>query len=155
MRIDSLLRRLTRWSPTLAPSLYDLFPNSNVLPRSLPRFEIVPVEAIVGTMRSPSNTTAEFLPIRPLRTRHWRHDWRRVLDAQEQLVTLPPVDLLKVGPCYFVVDGHKRVAAARKTGAAVDANVVELRLPAPVGAWTEHSARRGAGAAAAACPAPA
>ena len=41
---------------------------------------------------------------------------------------LPPVDLIKAGGRYFVVDGHKRVAAARRIGAMLDANVVELRL---------------------------
>jgi ParB-like chromosome segregation protein Spo0J len=47
------------------------------------------------------------------------------------VVNLPPVQLLKVGTQYFVVDGHKRVAAARRTGAVVDAIVVELRPHAP------------------------
>jgi hypothetical protein len=127
MHLGVVLTRLRGRKPGLAPSLYDLIPHANALPRSLPRAEVVPVEAIAGTVRHPSNTTAEFLPIRPLRTTHWQHKWRRVLEAHEQLVALPPVELIKVGPRYFVVDGHKRVAAARRTGAPLDAVVVELR----------------------------
>jgi len=130
MLIDSLFAWAMRWR-RLAPSLYDVVPHADALPRSLPRVEFVPADTIVGTVRYPSNTTHDFLPIRPLRTSHWKDQWRRILDAHEKLIGLPPVELLKVEAQYFVVDGHKRVAAARRIGAAVDAIVVELRrLPA-------------------------
>ena len=43
---------------------------------------------------------------------------------------LPPVELIKFGDDYWVVDGHNRVAAALYTGQdEVDAVVQELRLP--------------------------
>jgi hypothetical protein len=129
MHIDTVLRRLPSWSPALARSLYDVVPYANLLPRSLPRADIVPVEAITGTVRHPSNTTADFLPIGPLRTPAWHNSWQRILDGYERMAPMPPVDLIKVGSWYFVVDGHKRVAAARKVGAALDAIVVELHLP--------------------------
>jgi hypothetical protein len=129
MHIGSFLTRLPGWPARLAPSLYDLIPHADALPRSIPRPEVVPVDAIAGTVRQPSNTTADFLPITSLRTTHWKHDWLRILEAQENMASLPPVELIKVGRQYFVVDGHKRVAAARRIGAALDAMVVELRLP--------------------------
>ena len=134
MHITSILKWLPGWRPRLAPSLYDLIPHADALPRSIPRTEALPAEAITGTVRHPSHTTTSFLPIRPLRTEHWKDDWRRILEAYEKLLFLPPVDLIKVGPHYFVVDGHKRVAAARRIGAALDAIVVELRLPSAAAA---------------------
>jgi hypothetical protein len=100
----------------------------------MPRVELVPAEAITGTTRYPSTLTADFLPRPEQRTAHWRHDFQRILAAQEDLAVLPPVELLQVGDRYFVVDGHKRVAAARRTGAILDAIVVELRAPQSIGA---------------------
>ena len=102
----------------------------------MPRVELVPAEAITGTTRYPSTLTADFLPRPEQRTTHWRHDFQRILSAQESLAVLPPVELLQVGDCYFVVDGHKRVAAARRTGAVLDAIVVELHAPkAAAASW--------------------
>ena len=124
-----LVERIGR-RPRMAPSLYEVLPQANVLPRSIPRTEVVPADAIVGTVRMPSNTTADLLPLPHLRRSHWKDDWRRVLDAQEKLAILPPVDLIKVDARYFMIDGHKRVAAARRVGGVVDAVVVELQ-PAP------------------------
>jgi hypothetical protein len=128
-RIGRSIRRLAARNPQLAPSLYDLLPQADRLPRSLPRTELVPADAIVGTVRHPSNTTAELLPLPHLRGSHWRDDWRRILQAQEALTVLPAVDLVKVDSQYFVVDGHKRAAAARRVGGFLDANVVELHPP--------------------------
>jgi hypothetical protein len=128
MDVRSFFRRWWRTADA-APSLYDRVPRADVLPRSMPRVELVPAEAVVGTTRQPSTLTADFLPRREQRTKHWRHDFQRILTAQEELVVLPPVELVKVGCDYFVVDGHKRVAAARRTGAVLDAVVVELHPP--------------------------
>ena len=91
---------------------------------------VVPIEAIVGTARHPSQTTAEFLPLPQLRGANWQSRWQRIQAATEQLVILPPVELLQVGDEYWVVDGHNRIAAALRNGAAaVDADVTELLLP--------------------------
>lgn len=125
MDIRTVINRL-RHRRDRAPSLYDLVPHADALPRSLPRVELVPAEEVVGTTRQPSTLTADFLPRPEQRTAHWRHDMGRILAAQEDLTVLPPVELLKAGCGYFVVDGHKRVAAARRTGAVLDAIVVEL-----------------------------
>ncbi len=50
----------------------------------------------------------------------------------------PPIDVVQVDGAYFVVDGHKRVAAARHSGVEViDANVTRLDVAAPVDAGTQ------------------
>jgi hypothetical protein len=127
MHLGSLLKWPTSRSPGLAPSLYDVLREANSVPRSLPRAEVVAADEIAGTTRYPSNTTSDFLPVPAFRTKHWRDNWRRMIEAQERNVAMPPVELVKLGPRYFVVDGHKRVAYARRVGAVLDAVVVELR----------------------------
>jgi hypothetical protein len=129
MQIRALAHRFGRRHAGRVPSLYDELPKADSLPRSTPRVEIVPAESVTGTTRYPSTLTADFLPSAEQRTTRWRHDFSRILRALDELTVLPPVELLKAGERYFVVDGHKRVAAARRVGAALDAIVVELHLP--------------------------
>jgi hypothetical protein len=134
--VGSVVRWLLGRKRELAPSLYDVLPNASSAPRTLPRAEIVPAADIAGTTRHPSNTTADFLPIPALRSAHWRQNFGRMLLAQEHLVALPPVQLMKVDDRYFVVDGHKRVAAARRVSGVLDAIVVELRPYSPLASAT-------------------
>lgn len=104
----------------------------------------VPVEKIVGSVGRAHNLRTDFFH---------RSGWtmtaryRRIGEAMKAGRPLPAVDLYKVrrGPgdagCspaseYYVVDGHHRVAMARRLGQAyLDAAVVEYRVagtdPAP------------------------
>jgi hypothetical protein len=93
--------------------------------------QTVPVERIVGTaVEGPAQRGGDFLPLRDRRSTDWRARWQRILNAVDQLHNLPPVELVKFGDQYWVVDGHNRVAAALYTGqVALDASVLELRLP--------------------------
>lgn len=122
------LRSLGR--PRTLPSLYDRYPAAGSASRRPLGMQVVPVERIVGTARHPSQNTDDFLPLPQLRGQNWRGRWQRLNRAMQKLVTLPPVDLLRIGRDYWVVDGHNRVAAARQMGVVgIDADVVELRLP--------------------------
>jgi hypothetical protein len=90
----------------------------------------VPTERIVGTARRPSQNTTDFLPLPQLRGTNWESRWQRIQAATSNLAILPPVELLKLGDEYWVVDGHNRIAAALRNGAvAVDADVTELLRP--------------------------
>ena len=91
----------------------------------------VSVEDIHGTaVEGPIQRGGDFLPLRDRRSDDWRARWQRILRANENLEALPPVELIKFGDGYWVVDGHNRVAAALYTGQdEVDAVVQELRLP--------------------------
>jgi hypothetical protein len=91
----------------------------------------VPVEDIRGTaVEGPAQRGGDFLPLRDRRSDDWRARWQRILKANDQLATLPPVELIRFGDGYWVVDGHNRVAAALYTGQdEVDAVVQDLRLP--------------------------
>ncbi|HET6380798.1 MAG TPA: hypothetical protein VFH63_07150 [candidate division Zixibacteria bacterium] len=112
------------------PSLYDRHPRAASALRRARGVQVVPLDRIVGTVRHPTQNTADFLPLPTLRGKNWEARWQRIERATRQLSTLPPVDLVKVGDEYYVADGHNRVAAALRAGAvAIDADVVELLIP--------------------------
>jgi len=112
------------------PSLFDRYPGATTAPQRRIGLRSVPLDRIVGTMRHPSQNTADFLPLRRLRGANWRARWQRIDRAMDRLATLPPVDLVQVGDEYYVVDGHNRVAAALHAGALeIDADVTQLVVP--------------------------
>jgi hypothetical protein len=109
------------------PSLYELRPEATTAARRALGLQAVPIDNIVGTLRRPSQNTADFLPLPQLRGTNWAGRWQRILRATDRLDVLPPVELVKLGDEYYVADGHNRVAAARSVGAvAIDADVTEL-----------------------------
>jgi hypothetical protein len=77
----------------------------------------VSVGDIDGTaVEGPGQRGGDFLPLSDRRSEDWRARWQRILRANERLEALPPVELIKFGDGYWVVDGHNRVAAALYTG---------------------------------------
>jgi hypothetical protein len=127
-RSDGARRRYI--ARAVLPSLYDRVPGASTAPRRRIGYRTVPLDRIVGTLRHPSQNTADFLPLPRLRGRNWEARWQRIQRAMDRLAVLPPVDLIKVGDDYYVEDGHNRVGAAMQSGAvAIDADVTELLLP--------------------------
>ncbi len=121
-------RRRSRGTEPL-PLLYDVHPEAR---RTAPRevgVEIVPVERIRGTaVEGSAQRGTDFRPLAALRGNDWEARYQRILRAMDRLENLPPVDLVKYGDDYWIVDGHNRVAAALEKGQmALDAEVVELR----------------------------
>ncbi|MBA2571105.1 MAG: hypothetical protein H0V04_08000 [Chloroflexi bacterium] len=120
------------------PMLYGVHPEAR---RANPRdrgLEIVPLEQIRGTaVEGSGQRGSDFRPLPALRGKDWEARWQRIIRAVERLEMLPPIDLIKFGDDYWIIDGHNRVAAARQVGqVALDANVTELR---PLGAGhAEH-----------------
>jgi ParB-like nuclease family protein len=128
-----LLRRLARQP---LPYLYEVHPEAR---RAIPHelgVETIPVAEIAGTAVGPPRARGmDFIPPRAARTPNWRDRWRRVLDAVDKLVVLPPIDVLRHADRYWVLDGHNRVAAALYIGQQeIDANVVDL---APLGSQSD------------------
>ena len=114
----------------MLPSLFDRHPAATTAPRRRIGLRSVPLERIAGTMRHPSQNTADFLPLPRLRGQNWRGRWQRITRAMDRLAVLPPIEVVQVGDDYYVVDGHNRVAAAlRAGGVEVDADVTQLLLP--------------------------
>jgi hypothetical protein len=56
----------------------------------------------------------QFLPL----TSRSKERWISIATARENGVTLPPVELIKIGDIYAVRDGHHRISVAKVSGAA-------------------------------------
>ena len=134
-------RRRARRSRNVLPSLYQVHREASVAQRRSLGVRTVPIDRIVGTLRNPSQNTADFLPLPELRGRNWVGRWQRIRRAIDNLDVLPPIELVKVGDDYWVADGHNRVAAAKQVGAvAIDADVTELVIPGIESATNTRSA---------------
>jgi hypothetical protein len=83
----------------------------------------IPVASIVGTDSRSADFDRDFRPLRPeLRLRRQR------LAQRFPEGDFPPIVVSKLGDAYFVLDGHHRVAVARRIGMeTIDAEVTELR----------------------------
>ena len=128
--VTSAAGRQRRSEREVLPSLYDRYPHAGSAPRRRVGLRSVDVDRIVGTMRRPSQNTADFLPLPHLRGQNWRGRWQRINRAVDRLDRLPPIDLVQAGDDYYVADGHNRVAAGRQAGALeIDADVTQLVLP--------------------------
>lgn len=68
----------------------------------------VPLDAVVGSVARTEEFDRDF---RPRRRSSRLDDVRRQFDADRYP---PPIELLRLGELYFVVDGHHRVAVARE-----------------------------------------
>jgi hypothetical protein len=89
----------------------------------------IELESIVGTVDRGKEFDREF---RPTSSRA-RTRFERIAEAQRRGVSMPPIDVYRVGELHFVRDGHHRVAVARAQGRdTIDAHVVEVvtRVPA-------------------------
>jgi hypothetical protein len=94
----------------------------------------VPTRCIRGTasLAIPASRGIDFRPVEGREPPDWRSRWARLEAAVEDQVILPPVDLVRAGGEYWVVDGHNRVALAKEHGQLwIDADVTELDIPEP------------------------
>src|SRR5918997_3830168 len=92
----------------------------------------IPLKHVVGTDGKVGAFTRNFEP------RHsFSRDRLRSLTSAFPDGGFPPIVAVKLGDTYFVIDGHHRVALARKHGGeTIDADITELvaRVPLPAGA---------------------
>jgi hypothetical protein len=92
----------------------------------------IPLDHVVGTEGRAAVFTRRFEPRQP-----FVRDRIRSLDKAFPDGSFPPILAVKLGETYFVIDGHHRVALARRRGGAmIDADVTEFiaRVPLPPGA---------------------
>ena len=93
---------------------------------------VIPIENIVGTDGKVGAFTRRFEP------RHaFSRDRLRSLRSAFPDGGFPPIVAVKLGETYFVIDGHHRVALARRNGSeSIDADITEFvaRVPLPAGA---------------------
>jgi hypothetical protein len=129
-RPGARVRRVRRMAKEPLPVLWDVHPEARNAPMRELGIVEVPVERILGTAQEVGDRGGDFLPLKAFRGDNWRARWQRILAAVNDMKHLPPVDLIRTGDEYWVVDGHNRVAAALYNGQlSLDANVMDLRLP--------------------------
>jgi len=91
--------------------------------------QTIAIEAIVGTVDRGTDFDREFRPT----SSRGRTRFERIAEAQRRGVSMPPIDIYRIGDLHFVRDGHHRVAVARAQGRdTIDAHVIEVvtRVPA-------------------------
>ena len=87
--------------------------------------QLVPLDKIVGSTGRSHDFDRAFFPRSP----HLRERWLNIGKAYHENLSLPPVELLKLGELYFVSDGNHRVSVARaRQQKFVNAEVTELQL---------------------------
>ena len=91
--------------------------------------QTVPVDRIIGSEGRYIDFDRRFLP----RSGKLKRRWAEIHALAQQMATLPPVDLYKIGDAYFVRDGNHRVSVARQIGQKeIDAYVTELLVDVPL-----------------------
>ena len=88
----------------------------------------IALDAIVGTVDRRKEFDREF---RPTSSRA-RARFERIAEAARRGVSMPPIDVFRIGELHFVRDGHHRVAVARAQGLdTIDAHVIEVITQVP------------------------
>jgi hypothetical protein len=98
--------------------------------------QTIPIESIVGTVDRGKEFDRAFRPT----SARVRARFEKIANAQRRGVSLPPIDVYRVGELHFVRDGHHRVAVARAQGRdEIDARVVYVvtRVPADASVSSE------------------
>jgi hypothetical protein len=91
--------------------------------------QTIPIDSIVGTVDRGKEFDRAFRPT----SARVRARFEQIANAQRRGVSMPPIDVYRIGELHFVRDGHHRVAVARAQGREeIDARVVEVvtRVPA-------------------------
>lgn len=125
------VRRVRRMGREPLANLWEVHPEARRASIRELGLRSIPLSWIAGTaVEGAAQRGGDFLPLRDRRSDDWRARWQRILSAIDQLQSLPPIEVVKFGDEYWVVDGHNRVAAALYNGQdEIDAEVEELRLP--------------------------
>ena len=130
-RPGARVRRVRRMGATPLPYLNDVHPEARFARPVQVGLRTIDVADIAGTaVGGGAQRGGDFLPLKPFRGKNWQARWQRLRHAQDSLAILPPIDVVKYGGRYWVVDGHNRVALALYSGQdQIDANIVELIPP--------------------------
>jgi len=123
-RFARMQRRLTR-TPGQLLDLNEL-PGLNARAQHYGGLRAVLIEKICGSLGRTGDFDCDFNPL----DGRLRERWQSVAIAHLHNSGLSPVELIQVGECYFVRDGHHRISVARALGqCAIDAEVTIWEIP--------------------------
>lgn len=92
----------------------------------------VPLAQIIGSVGRHRDFTRSFLPRRSRLRERWS-----TIDRLAGDTGMPPIEVYKVGDCYFVLDGNHRVSVARQAKwDSIEAFVWEYKTRVPLGPYT-------------------
>lgn len=130
-RPGARVRRIRRMGAKPLAYLYEIHPEARLARPVQVGTRTIDVADICGTaVGGGDQRGGDFLPLKPFRGSNWTARWQRLKRAQDRLASLPPIDVVKHAGCFWVLDGHNRVALALYGGQiAIDATIVELVPP--------------------------
>lgn len=118
------------WSTTIGRPhrlfrLEEVTHNSDVQSRSDVGIQTVSIDSISGSESRSTDFDREWRPLKSVN----RERWTDIAVAHQSDISLPAIDLIKLGDRYFVRDGHHRLSVAKHRGQVeIEANVTEWRL---------------------------
>ena len=93
--------------------------------------QMIPVDAIIGSVGRYTDFTRTFLPRRLEDRQRWANIKAISLDPIS--TGLPEIEVYKVSEVYFVIDGNHRVSIARQEGwKSIEAHVIEIQTDIPL-----------------------
>ena len=90
---------------------------------------MVPISQICGSEGRCHDFDRDFHPLQD----HNKERWLGIARARQRGKALPPVELVRVGDVYFVLDGHHRISVARALGQRhIEAKVMVWQVTGPL-----------------------
>lgn len=123
-RVYRWWNRLRRQPQTLLPlaPIREQLPYAQTLPQGI---QMVPVRQIVGSVQRAHDYDRQLRPLNDTLRNRWVN-----VNVLNEITGWAPVELVRVGNLYFVMDGHHRISVARHSGLEfVEANVTAYPLP--------------------------
>src|SRR5512138_2256730 len=128
--LQSVFARVTGRSNELL-SYEDVASKLRLQGRSDKGTQMIPIDAIVGSMGRYTDFTRTFLPRRADDQERWANVKAVALDPVGE--GLKPIEVYKVSEVYFVMDGNHRVSIARQEGVkTIEAHVIEIQTSIPL-----------------------
>ena len=129
-KLQGVLARITGKSNELL-SYEEIASKLKLQGRSDKGLQMIPVDAIVGSVGRYTDFTRTFLPRRAQDQQRWANVKAAAMDMTGE--GLQPIEVYKVSEVYFVMDGNHRVSIARQEGwKTIQAHVIELQTDIPL-----------------------
>jgi nucleotide-binding universal stress UspA family protein len=129
-KLQGVLARITGRSNELL-SYEEIASKLKLQGRSDKGIQMIPVDAIIGSVGRYTDFTRTFLPRRLQDRQRWASV--KAISLNPVSTGLPPIEVYKVSEVYFVIDGNHRVSVAQQEKwKAIEAHVIEIQTDIPL-----------------------